>query len=386
MKTKKTVRDYLSYFFIIIFLGMLIGPLVRANFGEMILESEKRKAAEFPGLCLEDGTINMTFGTQFDSWINDNIGFRGKMMHDDECIQYYLFNRFTKESNLYVGASGDLIYASDRMLPDIQHKNLYDSDYILSYTNSLDKMGEYVEEHGGKLFYMQCWDKHSIYPESLPEGIIQYGKKSKTDCLEKAIGKNCNNVNLVEIKELLINSKGEYEVYSRWGDVVHWSERGAYIGYKALMETINKEFDSKYRVLEEDDYDISIEDMGSYFGSGAHNEDYLEHFVIKNQKAQVFNDKLTYCPQINTSWYYINEDANNTDRCLVIGDSYIHESILDDIAESFSETIFILANYVYDFKTIFDSYPADIVIISSAEREDRTGLIIEGAKNVNNVL
>ena len=64
----------------------------------------------------------------------------------------------------------------------------------------------------------------------------------------------------------------------------------------------------------------------------------------------------------------------------MIGDSYFNTFIIDDLAESFHETIIIWGDYLDDAKNIMDAYDADIVIVEAAERVDRTGRIIRGVK------
>ena len=70
----------------------------------------------------------------------------------------------------------------------------------------------------------------------------------------------------------------------------------------------------------------------------------------------------------------------DNDTCLlIIGDSYFESFIVDDLAESFHETVLIWGDYLSDYKAIVDEYSPDIIIIEAAERVDRSYGIMAGA-------
>ena len=48
---------------------------------------------------------------------------------------------------------------------------------------------DFLKERGIQLYYVQCWDRQSIYPEFFPNHILQYGNVSRTDvnCTERTI-------------------------------------------------------------------------------------------------------------------------------------------------------------------------------------------------------
>ena len=190
--------------------------------------------------------------------------------------------------------------------------------------------------------------------KQIPETILQYGERSKTDGIVQAFQEK-TDVPVISPKEELIKGKEKYETYSVFGDPTHWTHRGAHLGYLKLMEEINRNEQSSYYVLKEDDYHITTTNQGMYIYGSIHKENLLERFELKDPKA-----KLT-----------------------PVGDSYFYYYILDDIAESFHETIFLWGDHQEDFKEIIDGYAPDILIIENAEREDRSGILIQTAEKLN---
>ena len=69
----------------------------------------------------------------------------------------------------------------------------------------------------------------------------------------------------------------------------------------------------------------------------------------------------------------------NEKNSVIIGDSYFGSFIIDDLAESFSETILIWGDYLPNYSSIIDEYQPDIVVVEAAERVDRTRTIIQAA-------
>ena len=164
-----------------------------------------------------------------------------------------------------------------------------------------------------------------------------------------------------------------------WGDPTHWSNRGAYIGYLDLMDAINRDSDIQYRVLAEDDYDLSLHDYGYTVAGCVHETDYEEAFILLNPGAVINNDLLTLYREDERNLYYVNPFADNSTRLLIIGDSYFGSFIIDDLAESFSETILIWGDYLPNYSSIIDEYQPDIVVVEAAERVDRTRSIIQAS-------
>lgn len=368
--------------FCVSFMLMLLIPLCTTNLKKNeISTAENRVLTQMAELYNEDGTLNKNFTSDFEAWINDNIGLRSWMVVNNAKMQFHLFDVLANNSDMYLGPNGELNYATNAMLRDYQHLNLYPDSFLERFADSMQKIKEYVEEKGSKFYYYQCWDKHSIYPEYFPDTVIQYGEYSKTDGIVNAISKY-SDVKVISPKEELIIKKADYDTYSEWGDATHWTQRGAWIGYRMLMEAINSDSSIRYKILEEEDYNINFTDQGSTLFGGIHRIDKLENFEIKYPKAELTNEKLGRYAEDPRHRFFTNNGVDNRTRLLVIGDSYFNNFIIDDFAESFYETIIIWGDYLGEVQNILDTFNADIVVIEAAERVDRTSSIINGAENI----
>ena len=79
---------------------------------------------------------------------------------------------------------------------------------------------------------------------------------------------------------------------------------------------------------------------------------------------------------------YTNESVDNSTHVLILGDSYLDSFILDDLAESFSETWLIWGDYFPQLKEILSIYNPDIIIFECAERCDRSNAVMECAETL----
>lgn len=367
--------------FTVLFLSMLIIPLVTTNLQrEKVSEAEKRKLAAPASFYNEDGTRNTNYTADFETWINDNIGFRSEMVIQNAKIQFHLFNVLSNNSDMLLGPNGELNYATNDIIRSYQHYDLKSEDTLNKIADSYQYYSDYLKAKGIQFYYYQCWDKHSIYPEYFPRTITQFGDISKTDQIVDTLA-NRTTVNVISPKQALIDAKDEYATYSVWGDATHWTQRGAYIGYQLLMDEINKNNDGRYKVLTEDDYNITITDQGETLFGGIHKADMLENFEIKDPKAYKTGEE----PLLRTQWgdsshqVFFNDSVDNEDTLLIIGDSYFDGFLYDDLAESFHRVVQVWGEYVGNIEELVEYYHPVIVICENAERCDRTGAMINAA-------
>lgn len=328
------------------------------------------------------GRINPDFTAELGAYLGDRIGFREKITYYYAGLQYYLFGTLPRGGAFLIGPDRVLNYADSAILKDYQHFDLRSEESMESIRESYQKLSDYMASRGIQYYYMQCWDKQSIYPEYFPTSVLQYGAQSKTDLVMEKFAAE-TSIHLINLKPVLLAAKDKYEVYSRWGDATHWTERGAFIGYQTLMQAINAQNQNQFKVMTDADFDIEIKDRGAYLYGGIHEPNMSECFSRKVANAVETKDKLTIYSNPNLDTYYTNANAGNDKRVLILGDSYIYMFMLPYFAESFHDTImFAGGDYRTSLATILDTYKPDIVINENAERVDRFDSIVETVRNL----
>ena len=374
------------------FLAMICCPILFVNRENgAISVDENRYLARRPEVILSDGTLNEAFASDFETWLNDNIGFRSMLVKLNAGIRYHVFRTLSSggvgSSDFYLGPKGEFNYAEKEMLLDYQHKNLYTQEQLDETCAAYRRIRDALAERGIDYYYMQCRDKHSIYPEQFMTSVNQYGEVSLVDQVLASLKAN-TSVQVVDTTDVLLAGKNETDIsggaetFGRYTDPSHWTEYGAYLAYRKLMETVQPGRERKYRVLEPDDYDITLVDQGTTLYGGIHEEDLQRTFKIKNPAA-VEDDTMMMPLEGTGHRIFTCESAGNDDVLLIIGDSYVENYILDDLAESFGTTIFVWGDYSDKFMDFVELYHPTIVLNENAERcSYRFPMIVSVAENI----
>lgn len=369
--------------FLIAIICLTLVPMLKTDYkGGAVSETEKRMLAEFPKILDSSGNVNLSFRSEFDEWLNDNIGFREEMVGLNNILQYRVFNRFEDNNDLLLGPKGELNYVTDFIMEDWHQLNIPKDSYLEELAESYQFVNDWLLDQGIQFYRMQCWDKQTIYPEQFPRYALKYGDKNRSQVVTEYIG-NHTSVFQPDLMRPLIEAKDEHEVYPVWGDVSHWTFRGALIGYTAVMNEINKNNSGKYRKLTEDDFEIGTEDVGNTLLGHIHEEDYVETFVFKDKvNIERDNSLLTlYADDVNCSCW-VNYDLEDGDILLVIGDSYTNQFLLPYYIQSFKRVVFIQGNHASELYDIVNEYKPDIVIHEHAERTEAYRYMISAAARI----
>lgn len=357
--------------FVIVFLAVLFVPLLFTTWESGgVSQNENRNLAKLPKL-IADGEYNSSFTKDFEAWFRDHMGFRQDLINANKQLQSNVFNRSLTTSDWKTGKTGDSIYATNNIIRDYAHVNLRSEEAIEEIGNSYQLVSDWLEAEGISFYYVQCVDKHTIYPERFLASIKQIGDISKTDQVISYL-QELTSVNTIYFKEPLARAKPQYDVFSHWGDPTHWTPRGAYISYKYMMERINRDLSEPLKVLTEKDYEISTQVRNGPNGQ----TETEERFQIRNPKAKQVNAlAMEKWAEDERHSVWKNPEAGNNKRLLLMGDSYFNSYLIDDIAESFGEVWLIWGNYTEDLPEIVELYKPDMVIYECAERVDRSDAI-----------
>jgi len=357
--------------FITMYMLLLLLPLLFVNRDkDAVTMQENRPLAAFPSLRI-NGKPNLEFTTRLDNYLNDRSGFRNQLISLNGLMQYHVFKRMEKGEQYRLGPDGEF-NGVDGVVELYQHKNLLDEKELLEITGAFDTIDDYLQKRDCDFYYMMCYGKESIYPEYFPQSVLQYGNVSRTDQVIDALTED-TDVKVVGLKEAFTENKDKYEVYSKYGDPVHWTPRGAFIGYTELIRTIN-ESGTEYPCLTEDDFDITITDQGMEYFGGVKRSNMSEDFVLKDssRKAQYLEgEAIIKYPSVpeGKSYDYVNPESGNDTKALVVCNSFIiNYHVREDIAQSFGETLLIWSDISPDAVHWIEEFDPDIVIFESAER------------------
>lgn len=363
------MKKKIDLIFIVVFIFILIIPLLNFNLKKDVISvAEKRKLYDFPKTKSIFSILAQTYLEDLENWFNDHIGFRDQIISLNSKMDFYLFNKIDT-ADFYVNKNNNLIYATNKMIQNYQGINLLSDNDLDKLVNSFEVVNKYFNSKGIDFIYVPCYDKQSIYPNDFLDYVYKNNNFSKRDQILSRLNNN-DSINIVDFKQDLLNNKDKYLLYGNWSDPTHWTERGAYIGYLSIMNKINTKYN--VNILKENDYDISYQYKNYNLNGNIFNQDYLETFKIKEDRAKkMSNEELNKLKDDNRHLVYHNDKVDNNLRLLIIGDSYLADFIVDDLAQSFKDTFMIWHEYINEnILSFIEDINPDIIIFEDAERVD----------------
>lgn len=296
----------------------------------MISTVENRALAEFPKVFNDDGAVNPELKTGFNSWLNDNIGFRDTLMSLNTKIQYTLFDKINS-SDVILGKNGWLFYQGEGgiSINDYQAKTLYTEKQLKKILKNVTELQEWCDDNGMEFVLMLIPNKEYVYREYMPDGIEEVHEEKNIDLVVDYIREN-SDIKVVYPKEELLKAKEKYGVYYKYD--THWNDLGAYEGYKALMAALNI-MPVSFKNIEIAEYREG--DLGNMAMLSETIEPYKENFIKYNNEVEtLYNDN-----NANRA-YEKYKSVNGRGKLFFMGDSF-RTAIKPILARTFEYSDFV---------------------------------------------
>ncbi|MDV4150378.1 alginate O-acetyltransferase [Clostridium sp. AL.422] len=337
---------------IILFLFIILIPVVGINY-------KSNQVSEIDNRMLIDASDILSSGDiteNMESYINDRIGFRNKMVSLYTKGMDILFDEMVHPIYQY-GKDGYIFPKVSTMTLNKEFNEVY-SDFIADFQ-------KYCNDRNIDFVYAIEPSKATIYTEYLPEGYV-YNTESVDYFISLLKEKEVNFVNNIEV---LLAAKEYAQVFDPMFDAGHWNETGAIIGISAILDRINV-LDPRVEKLdinnfEAKDYvntklpssDFSINETTTRYSLIEDNSDYIEDY----------EDEIIRSEQFPGYSHYKNNNKIDGPRILVFSGSYFNNKE-KFFTENFSEVMKI-HNYhnVINYDYYIDIFKPDIVLFESTE-------------------
>lgn len=282
--------------FLCIFFAMLLIPTSNIN-QDKVSKAENRNLATWKALINKKGELNYTFGKDFEKWFNDR--FAGRLELTNLHIKYmYYINKIANNNK------GSLVKSSNFAFFrwHLPNENVLPEKNIKSVAESLTKLDSYYKSQGIDLYVLIVPYNAYIYTQNTG----YYNKQSK-----KYIKKINNNINELKTastakitypyNELLEGSKTEYTYFKTDH---HWTDYGAFIGYRELFKHITQNH-TNIKPLNENNFTITYsKQIRSDF-----NREFFEGWVLRRafpgltsrEQAKILGQDYKYYTYIHDS-------------------------------------------------------------------------------------
>lgn len=240
-------RSRIEIIFLTVFFVLLFIPMSNISKAD-ISEHENRRLAKYQPVLTDEGKLNLTFGKDFDSWFNDRFFLRNNLI--DLFYKLKMINTVVEVNSGIYNQKTHWMFAKAHL--DYSLQNL-DKKSVL---NTFEKLNEFCTNNNIKLYVLIVPYAVDIYQAEAYPYINPYLKQTNYDTV-KQLQKMSDVKIIFPFDELKKESRKNYVYYKTEH---HWTDTGAYLGYKELMKTIRKDYPN-VKMVSLNDYDKSYSKM-----------------------------------------------------------------------------------------------------------------------------
>jgi len=240
-------QSRIEIIFLAIFFVMLFIPMSHIK-KDKISGLENRTLAKWHPLIKKDGKLNLNFGKDYDNWFNDRFALRFELVN--------LAN--------FPRAANKLVRTGDGSIYDKQNRLMY-TGYHLTYKiddketdaaiKNLDLFDKFCKDNNISLYVLIVPYSADINYENVPY-IDKAQKIENQKIIKKIQSKTVANV-IYPLEKLQKLQKSDYAYFKTEH---HWTDTGAYTGYRDLMNAIQKDYPD-IKAVKLEDYNKSYSKM-----------------------------------------------------------------------------------------------------------------------------
>lgn len=228
---KKICETVLITAFICAIWGPLLDNLVGLD--TTTASAEKRILAPRPG-APEDLESLKRFPEAFEAYYNDHFGFRNRLIYLNNFVLWKVFGD-SVSNRVIVGKGNWLFYKGRQVIAYHRGLNPFTREELEAWRRVYEERRDWLKERGIEYAVFFAANKHSVYPEHLPDSVRPVSEVRRLDQLLAYMAER-SDVRLIDVRPALLAAKGEERLY-HWTDS-HWNDVGAFHAYQAVMERL----------------------------------------------------------------------------------------------------------------------------------------------------
>ncbi len=194
---------------------------------------------------------------KLEAYVNDHFGGRPELIRLNSLLK--LSMGVSGSPEVVVGRDGWLFLRRNGDVLD-KHRGIVKSteEELEEWVQEYERRREWLASMGIPLYFFIVPNKHTIYSEYLPARFQPFAT-TLTDQIVEALRKN-NVPGVVDLRGILHTAKNRMQVFTKVE--THWSDRGAFEGYKKLVKKIRIQFPRIHSLKDEDIHYAKVHSKG----------------------------------------------------------------------------------------------------------------------------
>ncbi len=235
MVMRRTNRALAGLFLLLLWLPMLDSVF---HFDWTASLNENRRMAEWPELPRSWHGLQAYAGG-LEAYYNDHFGCRKCLVQWHNKLKWSLFReKIAGDVRLLPGKDGWLYYTEGDMVDHYTGELQFTPEQLHDWQVLLEKRRDWLAKRGIKYLFVVAPDKHTIYPEYLPDWIKKVRPQTKLDQFI-AYMREHSTVPVLDVRDVIRAAKTPHPVYMRTD--THWNDIGAFVAYQKLVESMARQ-------------------------------------------------------------------------------------------------------------------------------------------------
>lgn len=314
----------------------------------------------FLALLIQLGVPNLTLET-----VSEEFLWKDSLIRSLNNVRRRLGDRVFSEA--IIGKEGWMFYTGEKSIEDYQKTLKINPKETRESLRELVLLDDAAKNYGGKLFLVVVPDKHTVYPQYMPDELSVVGELSRFDRVLNHVQEMGLVLEIVDLRGVLINASTRRQIYQKAD--THWNCLGAYYAYREIMNRIAR-IHPEVTPHPLSDYEIVptnpvVRDIPRMLGF-----DHLEGGW--NLIPKFAPNRLTITEEVLEKKQYVRRIVENErsdlPTALIFYDSFYNVCFDQFVEQHFSRTYAIHYGMVEDYSDLIEKEQADVVIIQTAER------------------
>lgn len=355
-----------------VFILLLVLPSARSMLyhkksRSAIRDIEKRAAAPMPAFKLMK---IFDFPAGFDRYYSDNFSYRRTLIRWYNRLKVRWLKVSPMRGKLMLGKDGWLFYSGEWVLRDYDGSWQYTGEELEKIKDTLVKRRDWLRKNGAAFYLLVAPNKHTIYPEYLPDNIKRFSPRSRLDNLLEYLRLN-TDIKIIDVREELISEKATERVYYKLD--THWNQYGAFIAYRKLISEVARDF-PRIRTLSLTDFNIKRQtrktgDIGEMLALGSELEE--EDIVLEprvgykaHKVPHLYDEEGSPSPFKGVTK---ETDQEGLPRLVMFRDSF-GATLIPYISENFQRSVYLWTHKFSSELGVIEKEKPDVVIHELVER------------------
>lgn len=331
---------------------------------------ENRLPAPTPRLLQKDFASVQTFLTASETYFNDHFGFRKRLIRWFQQWKQRLYHD-QSVNKVVPGRNGWLFTGEQQMVDHFLGLAKFTPAQLKAWQTLLEKRRDWLAARGIKYLFVIPPDKQTIYPEELPQWLLDAAPTNRETKLDQFLlyMREHSTVEILDLRPALFAAKKIAPPFLQ--NDTHWNLFGGFVACQEIVKTLTKQFpDLPPLRLEEFQWTNAPAaggDLARILGLAA-----AERNHFKFQPGPALPALRTVDnPAFKSNWgiktVFTVENPTPLRRKLVVFRDSFGEAWQPFLARSFQRTVFEVDNHEFSSALIASNAP-DVVINEILER------------------